>query len=121
MNFLLNVIRIFFRNKGEEIGRIFHMRGWYNFLEALMIVGIIIIIATILASVCYFTGWVIVDVMEWVDVVSGRDEPVPLYVVGFAFWFSIVIFFVVVYGIGKFFKWIWSNIKMAVAEAKELN
>ena len=111
MNFLLNVIRIFFRNKWSEIKKMFHTRGWTDFLEGLIFIGIAVVVFAILGLFCHLTGWVIVDVLEWIDVVSDRDEPVPLAVVGFAVWFSFMLFSVVTFGIGKFFKWIWLNIK----------
>ena len=115
--FILNVIKIFFRNKWSEIKGFFSTKKWYALLEMLIIVGILIVVIPLGFGIGYVTGYVLINVLDWVDVTGETDTPLTI---GFLFWCAIFIVWISGYGIYYFFKWTWTNIKIAIAEAKEM-
>jgi len=112
--FVLNVIKILFKNKRTEIKKFFHTRGWYEIVELLILIGITIVVVTVVMSVAYGTGYLFVDVLNWVDTTMTYGA------VGLIFYTSLAIVGLIGYGIWHCIKWIWLNIKIAIAEAKEI-
>lgn len=113
MKFLWNVIKIFFRNKYREI-RVNLYRN--SILEAVIIISVVLVVAVLGGMICYGTGYLFVDVLEWIEL-SGEETYTEI---GFMLWFVILLVTLTTYLIFCFFRWIWTNIKIAIAEAKEL-
>ena len=120
--FILNVIRIFFRNKWSEIKKFFSYSNskWTDLLELLITLGIMLVVITLLFGVVYGTGYLLME-LGWVDVIYDGDEaPYAAVGVGIFFYVGVFIMMIIGYGYYQFFQWIWINIKKAIAEAKEL-
>lgn len=120
MNFLSNVIRIFFRNKGTEIKGFFFTRCWYNIAEGLIIIPIALVVVCLLICISWGTGYILMDVLDWVDVTVDGGESSPYIAIGMLAWLLFALVLIAGYGVLHFIKWIWSNIKIAIAEAKEI-
>jgi hypothetical protein len=115
--FIFKVIRNFFRNKSTEIKRVFSYsnRKWTDFLELLLIIPILIVVISLFFGILYGTGYMLTDVLGWINITFEGGETIPYAAIGISFYIVVIIGFVVL----QFFKWIWTNIKMAIAEAKE--
>jgi len=118
--FIFKVIRIFFRNKSTEIKEFFKTIRWYDIVEALITLGIFIVFVSLLFGIVYGTGYMLMDVLDWVDITFEGAETIPYAAIGIFFYIGVGFVVVIGFGVLQFFKWIWINIKMAIAEAKEL-
>lgn len=115
--FISKFFQIFFRNKGTEIKGFFSTRHWYNLAEALIIIVIVIVTVSLLMSISYGTGYLLIDVLDWVDVIVDGGANTPYMAIGLLFWIGLFLVFIVGIGIWHFIKWIWTNTKIAWAEA----
>ena len=127
MNFLFKVIRIFFRNKYYEIIKLF--RKWRSpqwrqvlkttrrFIISILLVGTFI---GILFGITSGLGYIMVDVLGMPEngepyCIIGSAGIVMIVLLGFFGYVSVKIIRI----IAEFITWIWKNIELAIAEAKE--
>ena len=111
--FILNVIKIFFENKYREIKRLPQNRLWCEFMEGLIIILVAVAVITIFLGTCFGVGFLVVEVMEYQSNISYTG-------IGMIILVSIGMCLASLYALYRFVKWIWTNIKIAIAEAKEL-
>ena len=119
--FILNVIKIFFRNKKKEIKEVIPRWDWIAVLSGGGIVILAIIRLAILCGVvcafAYGLGYLSVVLGIVTSEVGYIETGIVLMMMVAAGGF--VLYLVLIYP-AKFVKWIWANIKMAIVEAKEL-
>lgn len=118
--FIFKFFKIFFRNKWSEIKDV--LPEWRTVgILSLVLVVICVTIVSVMA-ICYGIGYVAIEYVgiEFILHNSNGDIYDAYLVCGFVLLVLGIICATIIYLIGKFPKWIWTNIKMAIAEAKEL-
>lgn len=122
MKFLLTFFRIFFRNKWNEIKHHFRFTcSWSDLWEILISLFIGIILVSVLFGIAAGLGYILIGVFHLEFLINSEQSMLINYAgAGFATLVVIVGIMFIIYQIGNFIRWIFSNIKMAIAETKEI-
>jgi len=122
--FIWDVTKIFFRNKKQEIGSMMPNLAnvGYGFMIGIVAIAVIAILFCCAWGFAYGLGYLTVEVLG-ITVPVNEDVDsygeIGLVVIFLLLLAGFISYFILLYPF-RFIKWIWTNIKMAIAEAKEL-
>lgn len=127
--FILNVLKIFLRNKKNELKP--YINRFINdtidhTLDFISIAIIAILLAATVFGIVLGIGYVGIELLHLSEIQDGDAFNsygrcgLAMVVLGGIIFFVMYLIGKVVIWIGKFIRWIWSNIKIAIAEAKEI-